>query len=178
MSRSYYHLLILFCIILQFHCGTVILIIQDLDSSQNKDVSSLLLLIGVTNHFGKPYVEISPTSLTLVAPTPSDPSTGSYLARVRNIPDSWYQDEFTFDLEVNGCSGYIGSLNGSGGLPATVSFTSGDQYSISMDLVGFGDGGGNTQVCSLTHTVTLSSGTDIQTGTDVGSISVTIPPMF
>ncbi|WP_135354751.1 hypothetical protein [Leptospira johnsonii] len=178
MSRSFYSLLVLFCIIVQFNCGTVLLLMQNFDPSQKEDASSLLLLLGAANHFGKPYIEISPSSLTLVAPTPSDPSTGSYLARVRNIPDSWYQDEFTFDLEVNGCSGYIGSLNGSGGLPATISFTSGDQYSISMDLVGFGDGGGITQVCSLSHTVTLSSGTDIQTGTDAGSILLTIPPMF
>ncbi|MGJ4744812.1 hypothetical protein ACQV5M_00500 [Leptospira sp. SA-E8] len=178
MSRSYFYYLILFCIIVQFNCGTVLILMQDLDPSRKEDVSSLLLLLGITNHFGKPYIEISPSSLTLVAPTSSDPSTGSYLARVRNIPDSWYLDEFTFDLQVNGCSGYIGSLNGSSGLPATVSFTSGDQYSISMDLVGLGDGGGVTQVCSLSHTVTFSSGTDIPTGTDAGSILLTIPPMF
>ncbi|PJZ26509.1 hypothetical protein CH352_05300 [Leptospira hartskeerlii] len=169
---------ILFCILAQFNCGTVLLFMQDLDTSRKNDASVLLLLLGFTNHFGKPYVEISPGSLVLVAPTSSDPSTGSYLARVRNIPDSWYLNEFTFDLQVTGCSGYIGSLNGSGGLPATVSFTSGDLYSISMDLVGLGDGGGATQVCSLTHTITFSSGTDLQTGTNAGSISVTIPPMF
>ncbi|WP_367897761.1 hypothetical protein AB3N61_12610 [Leptospira sp. WS58.C1] len=177
MSRSFFYYVILFCMTLQFDCGSVLLVIQDLDPSQKEGTSSILLLLGITNHFGNPYIEIFPNNLTLVAPTSSDPSSGSYLARARNIPNSWYQEEFTFDLEVSGCSGYIGSLNGSAGLPSTVSFTSGDQYSISMDLVGLGDGG-ITQVCSLSHTVTFSSGADIQTGTNIGNILVTIPPMF